>query len=170
MYTLTLSETQRLLKVGPPFHSRVFGPVCSSLTIPKIMYIGNFAYPLAVTFIKIALLFQYLRIFNATSKEALLCKCLIVFITIWGVVFAICNWVPCVPLAAFWDFSIKDARCWGLGSHQIEEFMRYFVSQAITTSALDFIVFVIPIRLYFKPKTQQRTRIALLCLFVMGLS
>ncbi len=134
------------------------------------MYIGNFPYPLAVTFIKIALLFQYLRIFPGGSKEALLCKGLIVFITLWGLVFAVCTWVPCIPLVAFWDFSIKDAKCWGLGSRQIDEFMDYFVSQAITTSILDFVVFVIPVPLYFKPKTQKRTRIALLILFVMGLA
>jgi len=101
--------------------------------------------------------------------ERLLCKWLIVPISLWGAAFAVCTWVPCVPLAAFWDFSIQGAKCWGFGSRKLSEFMGYFVSQAITTSVLDFIIFIIPIRLYFNPRTEKRTRIALLCLFLLGL-
>ena len=44
------------------------------------------------------------------------------------------------------------------------------MSQAVSTCILDFIIFIIPVQLYFKPGTQKKTRIALLCLFVMGLA
>jgi hypothetical protein len=134
------------------------------------MYIGNFSYPLSVTFIKIALLLQYLRIFKAGSKRNILCKYLIVIIALWGLLFCIVSWVPCIPLVAYWDLSVTDAKCWGFGSHNINEFMAYFVSQAVTTSFLDFVVFILPIGLYFKPGTQKKTRVALLCLFVLGLT
>lgn len=134
-----------------------------------MVYIGNFPYPLSVTFIKIALLFQYLRIFKPESRLALLCKSLIAIIAIWGTVFAIIAWIPCIPLEAFWDSSITGARCWGFGSRRIGEFMRYFVAQAITTALLDFVVFIIPAHLYFKSDTPMKTRIALLCLFGLGI-
>ena len=125
---------------------------------------------MSVTFIKVALLFQYLRMFKAGSKCRLLCKCLIVIIPIWGLAFCLFYWIPCIPLAAYWDFSITDAKCWGFGSRQGGEFGRFFVSQAISTCVLDFIVFILPVRLYFKPDTQKKTRVALLCLFVLGLA
>jgi hypothetical protein len=134
------------------------------------MYFGNFPYPLSVTFIKIALLLQYLRIFKAGSRLSVVCKWLIIFVAVWGVTFAIFAWVPCIPLAAYWDFSIADAKCWGLGARQFSEFMPWFASQAITTSVLDFIVFILPAHLFFKPNTQRKTRIALLCLFGLGLA
>ena len=115
-------------------------------------------------------MFQYLRIFEAGSKYSLLCKCLIVIIPIWGLAFALCRWIPCIPIAAYWDLSITDAKCWGFGSRQWDEFARFFVSQAISTCVLDLIIFVIPVQLYFKPDTRKKTRVALLCLFVLGLA
>ncbi|KAK3344508.1 hypothetical protein B0T25DRAFT_585273 [Lasiosphaeria hispida] len=161
-----------LLCIAPDFG---FGTSVYALSLPeiekliKIMYIGNFPYPLSAALFKLALLFQYLRIFEPRSKQSLLCKCLAIVVFVWGLIFAAITWVPCVPLAAFWDFSITDARCWGFGSHDIDEFMRYFVGQAITTALLDFIIFVIPAHLYFKPATEKKTRVALLCLFGLGL-
>jgi hypothetical protein len=122
-----------------------------------------------VVFIKLALLFQYLRIFKPGSRQAVLCRSMIIMVSIWGSIFAVIAWVPCVPLEGYWNFSMADARCWGLGSHDWDEFMRYFVGQAITTALLDFVVFAIPAQLCFKPATRRRTRIALLCLFGLGL-
>ena len=123
-----------------------------------------------MTCIKLALLFQYLRIFAERPRYRLLCRVMLVLSTVWGLVFAALTWVPCWPVHAYWDFSVRDARCWGLGSHNLGEFMRVFVSQAITTAVLDFIVFVIPARLYFQPDTDRWTRFSLLGLFVLGLT
>ncbi|KAK1760320.1 hypothetical protein QBC47DRAFT_366878 [Echria macrotheca] len=161
-----------VLCIAPDFG---FGRSIYTLTEPeieqmiKLMYIGNFPYPMSVTFIKIALLFQYLRIFKPGSGYYVLCKYLIVAIALWGAAFAVIFWTPCIPLAAYWDFSITDARCWGYGSHDLDEFMRYFITQSVTTAVLDFVVFIVPARLYFQPKTERKTRIALLCLFALGL-
>jgi len=134
------------------------------------MYIGSFTYPLSATFIKIALLLQYLRVFPAGSRIRVLCKWMIVITALWGVVFSICNWFSCSPVAAVWDLSIPNARCWGFASRDPLEFMRISVSQAITTASLDFIVFLIPARLYFRPDTSWGTRLSLLGLFTLGLS
>ncbi len=140
------------------------------LTVLQLMYIGNFPYPMSVAFIKIALLFQYLRIFPPGSRYRIICKWMVVIIAMWGFAFAILTWIPCSNVAAYWDFSITDARCWGLGSRDLHEFMSVFVSQAISTTVFDFIVFMIPISLFFKPDTQMKTRISLLCLFTVGLA
>ncbi len=134
------------------------------------MYIGSVSYPLSVTFIKLALLFQYLRAFEDSPKSRILCKVMIGISVVWGLVFSVLTFVPCWPVAAYWDFTVADARCWGLGSRDLLEFMNFFVSQAVTTSFLDLIIFAIPLPLYFKADTQRITRIALLGLFTMGLT
>src|SRR5262245_52112662 len=96
MYMLTFPEIQDLMKAGFTMSYRINEPIQAiapksfpfrCLPVFKIIYIGNFGYPLSVTFIKVALLFQYLRMFKDGSKSSLLCKCLIVIITIWGLAF-----------------------------------------------------------------------------------
>ena len=126
-------------------------------------------YPLSVTFIKIAILCQYLRIFRASSAYRLACKSLIAIIALWGSMFSVMTWIPCIPIAAYWDLSIVDAKCYGFGGRQLAEFMCYFVGQAVSNSALDFIVFLLPVRLYFRPGTGGNIRVSLLCFFAMGL-
>lgn len=126
-------------------------------------------YPLSITFIKIAILFQYLRIFQTSSTHRVICKTLIAIVTLWGCVFSVMFWVPCIPVAAYWDLSITDAKCFGFGGRRLDEFMNYFVSQAVSNATLDFVIFLLPIRLYFRPGTKGHIRISLLCFFGMGL-
>ncbi|KAK4041599.1 integral membrane protein [Parachaetomium inaequale] len=148
VYTMTSPELQQFLRV---------------------LYIGSATYPLSATLIKLALLFQYLRIFEAGSRYTVFCKCMIVITIAWGTAFITLRWIPCYPVAAYWDFSIKDARCWGFGSRDPLAYKRVFMAQAISTAVLDFIIFAIPTRLYFKPVTQRKTRLCLLGLFTLGL-
>lgn len=133
------------------------------------MYIGSVSYPLSVTFVKLAILFQYLRIFKAGTRKRIVCKVLIVASALWGLAFAILTFIPCWPVSAFWDYTVSNPRCWGLGSRNLREFMDFFVGQAITTSAIDLIIFLLPFSLYFKPDTTRKTRLALGALFTLGL-
>ena len=87
-----------------------------------------------------------------------------------GLAFGVCSWFPCYPVAAFWDISIKNGRCWGFASRERFEFMRITVTQVIVSATFDLIVFLIPARLYFRPETPRATRLSLLGLFVLGLS
>ena len=161
-----MTEIQALMKVlSLPLPPQPSPPLTSS----QIVYIGSASYPLSVTCIKLALLFQYLRIFAERPGYRLLCRAMLVISAIWGIAFAIPSWIPCWPIATYWDFSI-DGRCWGFGSRNITEFMKVFVSQAITTAVLDFIVFIIPAHLYFQPDTNRATRWSLVGLFVLGLT
>jgi len=45
----------------------------------------------------------------------------------------------------------------------------FYISHSVTTTLLDLIIFLIPADLFFQPETQKNTRIALLCLFGLGL-
>lgn len=135
----------------------------------QFLYITLVPFPLSVSFIKIAILFQYLRIFQASSRYRLACKSLIVIVVLLGSMFSVFIWVPCIPIAAYWNLSIENARCYGFSGRKLGEFMGYYVGHAVSNSVLDFIIFLLPLRLYFKPSTEGNVRISLLGFFIMGL-
>lgn len=127
---------------------------------------------MALTTIKLALLFQYLRIFGPGSRRRLICKCLIGFITVWGIFFCIPTWVPCLPVKAMWDLSPKSLatrRCWGFASPRLAQTLGFYITQSVTTTALDLAIFLLPLHLFFQSGTEKRTRIALIGLLLLGL-
>ncbi|KAK4442804.1 hypothetical protein QBC34DRAFT_418128 [Podospora aff. communis PSN243] len=135
-------------------------------------YIGSLTYPLALTFIKLALLCQYLLIFDLTSRRRIFCKYLIGFTSLWGIFFTIPTWVPCLPISAMWDVSPdgqRAARCWGFASRNLSQMLGFYITQSVTTMVIDLVIFLLPIHLFFQRGTQTKTRIALLGLFCLGL-
>ncbi|KAK4160532.1 hypothetical protein QBC43DRAFT_325421 [Cladorrhinum sp. PSN259] len=136
----------------------------------KHFYIGAIVYPLALTFIKLALLFQYLRIFDQDSRRRFFCKWLIGLTSIWGLVYSIPSWVPCYPVASMWDFTIPARHCWGYVSPDPAQALGFYISHSVTTALLDLVIFVLPVRLLFRRKARTKMRIALVCLFVLGLA
>lgn len=135
----------------------------------KHFYIGSLTYPLTLAFIKLALLFQYLRMFDDKSKRRVFCKWLIGLTSIWGLVYSIPSWVPCYPVASMWDFSLPSRHCWGYVSRDPAQALGFYISHSVTTTLLDIVIFVLPIGLLFRRKSQRKTRIALMCLFGVGL-
>jgi hypothetical protein len=107
--------------------------------------------------------------FGVGSKYSLLCRLLIAVTAVWGIVYCILTWVPCRPVAAYWDPLITDGVCWAFGSRDPYEFLRAYTSQAIINAILDLIIFLIPVRLYFQPDAGRNTRLSLLALFALGL-
>ncbi|GAB1311761.1 Rhodopsin domain-containing protein [Madurella fahalii] len=136
----------------------------------KVFYVGCVTYPLALLFIKLALLFQYLRIFDQDSRRRRFCKWFISFTVVWGLFYTAPNWVPCLPVASLWEaFPNQPRHCWGFASPNLSQSLGFHISQAVTTTLLDLIIFLLPLHLIFKPKTHQKSRIALICLFGLGL-
>jgi hypothetical protein len=164
---LPVDDVQRFLKVGHHLPPRRESPHLRSL---QIFYVGSVTYPLALITIKLALLFQYLRIFDGASRRRRFCKWLIVFIMVWGAFFLAPSWVPCVPLANMWDFSKPRPKCWGFASANTNQAIGFHVSQGVTTTLLDLLIFFLPIRLLLRPRTQRKSRVALLLLFSLGLT
>ncbi|KAK3902460.1 hypothetical protein C8A05DRAFT_15485 [Staphylotrichum tortipilum] len=134
----------------------------------RVLYIGNLTYPLSTTFIKLALLLQYLRIFKPPSRTRVLCKWMIALVGAWGTAFTLLRWIPCYPVRAYWDLSIERPHCWGFGSRNPVAYTHVFVAQAVSTAALDLLVFVIPLPLCFRRGAPWRTRVCLVGLMVLG--
>lgn len=140
------------------------------LTSPQGVYIATATYPISSTFIKLALLMQYLRVLEGRATR-ILCKAMIILTIMAGVGFGVVTWFACIPTAAFWDMGLKaTATCWGFGSVKWANFRPALLSQVITTALMDLIVFLIPVRLYFQPGTPRATRLSLLGLFFLGIS
>ncbi len=121
---------------------------------------------MSTTFIKLSLLFQYLRVFEGRRTRAT-CIVLIVLVSLWGLSYSIIAWVPCNPVHAFWDFTV-DAVCWGYDSPDPVVFAATYNSHTALNMAFDIAVFLTPVPLYFKKNTPVNTRMALMALLVMG--
>jgi hypothetical protein len=133
-----------------------------------LFYAENALYISQTAVIKVSLLLQYLRIFKAGTMRWI-CWSLLVIITLWGIAFSILAWVPCVPVAGYWDrFSHPNAKCWGFGFATIESFIAVFVSHTSLNMVFDFLVFVTPMVLFTKPNLRKKNVITMAGIFVIG--
>ncbi|KAK2031362.1 hypothetical protein LX32DRAFT_671741 [Colletotrichum zoysiae] len=135
----------------------------------RTFYVANGSYQMSTAFIKISLLFQYLRIYDQPSFTRRACIFAIVLITMWAITYSFLSWVPCVPVRAYWDWSVPAKR-WAYGSLEAEVFSATFESHSAANIALDLLVLMIPVPLYFKPGVPLKSRLGLLALLSMGVA
>ena len=130
---------------------------------------ANASYCQSSAFIKISLLLQYMRVFERKSLSSRLCVCVAVFTGLWGLVYSILAWVPCVPVAAYWTRTPTSIQtCFAFGSLDPFVFSGTYISHTAINLVLDLIVLAMPVPLYFRPGTLPRTRLALIGLLCMG--
>ena len=122
---------------------------------------------MATTFIKLALLFQYLRLFERRILR-LVTITMIVITSLWGLAYSFIAWFPAFPVTAYWDWSITDAVRYGFGSHEPGTFAGTYIGHVASNVVLNLIVLAIPIPVYFDPEVGRRGRFGLLALFVIG--
>ncbi|KAF6799461.1 hypothetical protein CSOJ01_12488 [Colletotrichum sojae] len=135
----------------------------------RTFYIANALYQMSTAFIKISLLFQYLRIFDQPCFLRRLCIGLIVFVSLWGLTYSILAWVPCWPIRAYWDWSVVAER-WAYGSLNSEVFSATYESHSSVNVFLDLVVLAIPVPLYFRPNAPLKSRLGLLALLGIGIA
>jgi hypothetical protein len=124
---------------------------------------------MVTAFIKLALLFQYLRLFELWPKMKLFTTCIIVITALWGLAYSYIAWVPCIPVHAYWDISVADVTRYGFGSHDPGVFARTYESHVATNVVLDLVVFAIPLPLYFEAGLETKSRLGLVGLFLLGI-
>jgi hypothetical protein len=122
---------------------------------------------MSTTFIKLSLLLQYLRVFEAGPQRWFVIGVL-VFTALWGFSYSFIAWVPCVPIARFWNPLYVSGTCWGYGGESASDFIATFESHSGLNMILDCIVLSIPIPLYFKESTAAKAKKGLLVLIFMG--
>jgi len=121
--------------------------------------VNNFFYVFALTFVKISILFLYLRAFTYPSV-------LVVSKVLLGVVIIAYLWIiisvstTCIPLDALWNFAKRPtAYCY-----------RFSVwwSYAGINITTDFLIFALPLTVLRKMRVPQRQKTALHFVFGLG--
>jgi len=125
---------------------------------------------LAAAFIKLSLLFQFLRIFDKGTWPHWASRIGIALVSIWGFVFAILSFFPCSNVVDAWNIFAENPKCWGFGSPDPDLFTATFVAHNVLNTIFDVYITVIPFQLYFRPGVTQKTRIGLLVLLLMAVT
>ncbi|KAI1850926.1 hypothetical protein JX266_003591 [Neoarthrinium moseri] len=135
-------------------------------TYLKLFYVANATYAMSTALVKLALLFQYLRIFTKGFLRHV-CIVTIVFTSLWGVAYSFMAWFPCFPIRGYWTWTI-GATCYGYGSLIPSIFYGTYSSAAAINMVLDITILIIPMPLYFRENTGNRTKLSLIGLLFLG--
>ncbi|KAI1381533.1 hypothetical protein F4677DRAFT_460629 [Hypoxylon crocopeplum] len=130
-------------------------------------YVCLATYTISTTLVKLCLLSQYLRIFEAGSRARLICWIGLGISALWGIAFSFCALVPCFPVSGFWDWT-SEARCYGFGSKVPSEIAGAFAGHTASNAVLDVMVLAIPVPLYFRKTTTWRQRLGIGLLLLLG--
>ncbi|KAF2463101.1 uncharacterized protein BDR25DRAFT_298639 [Lindgomyces ingoldianus] len=134
----------------------------------KWVWSSNVTYTSSTTFIKLAILFQYLRLFDMQSTIARrLSKCMIVFISCWGITFFCLALFSCIPIKKNWDFRIPG-KCVAWGSKDGDVLFASFAAHSASNMLLDILCLILPVPFLKSLRMKGRTRMGLWGLFTMG--
>jgi hypothetical protein len=134
----------------------------------RLFYVLNINLNLAATFIKLSLLFQFLRIFERGTWPYRASVIGIVAVTLWGSTFFVLSIFPCATISDAWNIFARDARCWAYGSQDPVMFTATLVSHNTINTFFDIYITAIPLQMYFQPDVTLRTRLGLMVLLLMG--
>lgn len=139
---------------------------------------------MSMTAIKLSLLFQYLRMLNDQSESCetvrtgkqpkFLRVAVIVLITItsiWGFIYSVLAWVPCIPISADWEFDNTTAVRYGYGTDDKDTFVTTFVVHGACNMAIDIAILFLPLfsrSMWAAAGRQRQSRIAMLGLYGLG--
>ncbi|KAI1655779.1 hypothetical protein F4813DRAFT_366289 [Daldinia decipiens] len=134
----------------------------------KKFYVCLATYTISATLVKLCLLSQYLRIFEAGSRARTVCWIGLAVAGTWGTGFSFCALFPCFPVSGFWNWN-SPAHCYGFGSKVPEEIAGMFAGHTGSNAVLDALVLAISVPLYFRKSTAWKQRLGIGILLVLGL-
>ncbi|CAH0051370.1 unnamed protein product [Clonostachys solani] len=134
-----------------------------------LFYLADGSFVTSVGMIKSSLLLQYLRVFKRQTVHRDACVVVLVAVAIWGSVTTFMAWFPCFPIKGYWDWSIKDRKCYGYGSLYVSDHYATFLAHSIANMMLDIIILVLPTPLLWDPDTVKRTKLGIAGLLTLGL-
>jgi hypothetical protein len=121
---------------------------------------------MSTALVKLALLFQYLRVYKEGPLRTT--SVIVAAITaLWGVAFSFVAWFPCFPIQGYWNLG-AGAVCYGFGDERVTTFYTMYSLSSATNMILDIVILAIPIPLYFRKDTTEQTKLGLFGLLLMG--
>lgn len=112
-----------------------------------------------MTCAKLSVILQYLR-FVVEKKHRMLCWALLSFCALYGIALTPVSFVPCKPIAYFWDHTIPGGHCINL-----KAFWFFMASVNIIT---DILVVAFPILILRGLNLPRMQKYALILVFAMG--
>ena len=137
----------------------------------KYVFASNLSYAISTTLIKLAILLQYLRLFdmrNITARR--LTVGMISFVAVWGLTFTLLILLSCVPVQKNWDVT-RPGKCVAFGvkgKANGNELYSSFAAHAGSNMLLDILILVLPIPFLRSLRMGGKTKIGIIALFVMG--
>ncbi|KAJ8117651.1 hypothetical protein OPT61_g1187 [Boeremia exigua] len=142
----------------------------------KHIWASNSAYCASTTFIKLAILFQYVRLFaetatSTTSRQYRRARAsiwiMIGLSATWGLCFFLLALFPCKPVAKNWNPSLQG-KCVGWGTKEPNTFFAMWVGHATTNMVLDIVVLLLPLPFLGVLRIEGKSKVGLIALFAMG--
>lgn len=130
-------------------------------------WVANASYPCSTAFIKLALFFQYLRIFQRGTKLWSATVALIVITSLWGLTFGLLAWFPTMPINAYWHLE-RPATRYAYGTLNVDMFVAIYEVHAAVNLVLDVAVLVVAVPLFLNTNLRKNSYWGLLGLFILG--
>lgn len=128
---------------------------------------ANATYPCSTCLIKLALLFQFLRVYDRGTRLWTTTLALILFTGLWGLAYGILAWFPTSPVDAYWNLA-KPAARYAYGTLSADVFVATYESHAAMNMLLDALVLAVAVPIFFRPGMRKNSYWGLMTLFVIG--
>ncbi|KAH0424720.1 hypothetical protein CcaCcLH18_11365 [Colletotrichum camelliae] len=142
------------------------------LVMVLTFYICNAAYCMATTFIKMAVLCQYLTMFDYGSLSYRLSMLMLIVTAMWGTAYSILAWFPCNPVSAQWELTKPATGRWGFGSDDLGIYKRTYISHVATNMVLDMVLDMVvcglPLPFAWGNGIRKRSIYGVVSLFIIG--
>ena len=129
--------------------------------VTKVLFAAYLFYSTAITFTKFSIIATYLRIFPpGVYLRWIMYVVGIVVMGFWiSSIFAII--FTCVPVQAAWDYSITNAKCYGV--------LHYFYVAAGFNILTDLLLCLLPMPVFWSLSMPRSQRLVLCMIFGMGI-
>jgi hypothetical protein len=128
----------------------------------------NNAYIASTALIKLAILFQYLRLFDSQNRTPrLISKALCVVIALWGAISLLLAIFACKPISKSWNWTLPG-KCVAWGNKDPDVFFATWAAHAGLNMFFDVLIFLLPIPFLNSVRMQGRTRMGLIGVFIIG--
>lgn len=124
------------------------------------LFVEEIFYSTATVFMKLSLLALYSRIFKLVSIKWPI-RILAIAVVSWLVARYIAIILHCIPVAAYWDNSIKTATC-GVNDRL------FFMGTNTVNTILDICIFILPLHHIQKLQVQRNQKLVVSAMFTLG--
>ncbi len=121
-------------------------------------------------FIKISILFQYLRLFQDADsrKPRYVTIGLMIFVAIWGTCYFFVQLFSCYPVSDAWNPNSTPQTCGLLLSWSLSGWLAGVMTHTVINMSLDYLILMIPLIFRRHMLIESKGRAALLGLFGFG--